>query len=139
MSDGSQLDLFDLDNLDKEVYTVGRITKAVIDLLGLAIDEKDILLWKDRLSYIEKHKDEFDSEEQYIEHVKAIPDVIRNPEYVGIHPNGSSIEFIKKIDKNLMVAVRINAKGNLAFRTSYPIKDTKLNNYIESGRVKKIE
>jgi len=139
MSDDNQLDLFDLDNLDKEVYTLGRITDEIIDLLGLTINQKDIIIWRDRFSYIDKHKNEFDNEEQYIEHVKAIPDVIRNPEYVGVHPNGKSIEFIKKIDKNLMIAVRINKKGNLVFRTSYPIKDSKLNNYISSGRVKKVE
>ncbi|WGT37997.1 PBECR2 nuclease fold domain-containing protein [Lysinibacillus sp. 1 U-2021] len=139
MSDDNQLDLFDLDNLDKEVYTIGRITNEITDLLGLTVNKKEILMWKDRFTYIEKHKNDFDSEEQYIDHVKAIPDVLRDPEYVGIHPNGNSIEFIKKIDKNLMIAVRINNKGNLVFRTSYPIKDSKLNNYISSGRVKKVK
>ncbi|QQP15001.1 hypothetical protein FJQ98_16790 [Lysinibacillus agricola] len=139
MSDDNRLDLFDLDNLDKEVYTIGRITDEIIDLLGITINQKDIIIWRDRFAYIDKHKNEFDNEKQYIEHVKAIPDVIRNPEYVGVHPSGKSIEFIKKIDKNLMIAVRINTKGNLVFRTSYPIKDSKLNNYISSGRVKKVE
>lgn len=133
-----QFDLIDLNNIEKDVYTIGKITMNIINLLELEMEEKEIIIWKDRFDYIEKHKSDFDNEEQYKKHVEAIPDIVQNPDYVGIHPNGKSVEFIKMVDKNMMVAVRLSTKSKLAFRSSYPISETKFENYKESGRIKKV-
>lgn len=131
-------DEIELDNLDRNVYKIGKLSMNVINLLELESDEREIIIWKDRFEYVEKHKDDFENEEQYKKHIEAIPSIIQNPDYVGIHPNGKSIEFIKKIDKHMLVAVRLSSKDRLSFRSSYPIKESKLKNYIQSGRMKKV-
>ena len=51
-------------------------------------------------------------------------------------PNGQSLEYIKRIDGNVLVAVRLCDKLNV--RTMFVIKDSKLKNYLNAGRVKKM-
>ena len=115
---------------------IGRLTKEVISLLGLDRSECDIILWEDRLKYIQKHIIDFgDSIEDYEKHVELIPEIIQNPDYIGKHPNSRSIEYIKRIDRLMLVAVRLKVSGNLAFRSAYPIRDEQLKNYIKAGRV----
>ena len=55
---------------------------------------------------------------------------------MGLHPNGKSLEYVKKIDGNVLVAVRLG--DNLDVRTMYVVKESKLQNYINSGRTKKM-
>lgn len=128
-----------INNIGTAPQHVGRLSKTVIDEFGLPLAEKDILIWGDRIQYIEKHKNDFSSEEAYKKHIEAMPDIIDNPDYVGIHPNKKSLEYIKRLDELVLVAVRIKLKGNLVVRSAYPIKETKLDAYINSGRVKKIK
>jgi len=101
---------------------------------GLDSCSREIVMWDDRLSYIEKHKEDYEDDEQYEAHVSSIPDIVNSPDYVGLNPNGSGIEFVKKIDDLSMVAIRINQRGNLVFRSLYPISETKLENRVNSGR-----
>ena len=126
-------------NQKEKVTVIGKLTKEIIELLEIEIDEeKNIIIWKDRIKYIEKHKSDFDSEEEWKEHVEAIPEIIANPDYVGIHPSGKSIEFIKKIKENMLVAVRLTNKKTLNFRSSYPISEKKLQTYLKSGTLKSV-
>lgn len=129
----------DIENMENKPYKVGRVTKAIIDEFGLPISEKDILIWGDRIPHIERHKGDFATEEDYKKHIEAMPDIISNPDYVSIHPNGQSLEYIKRIDELVLVAVRIKLKGNLVVRSAYPIKEEKLDSYITSGRARIIK
>nr|WP_269473446.1 hypothetical protein [Streptococcus thermophilus] len=38
---------------------------------------------------------------------ERIPEIIAHPEYIGCHPNGLSLKYIKRIDGNVLVAVRL--------------------------------
>ncbi|RYI30615.1 hypothetical protein EVU96_09370 [Bacillus infantis] len=127
-------------NQEENVKTIGKLSEEIIDILEIEIsEEKNIVIWKDRIKYIEKHISDFDSFDEWKTHVEAIPEIVQNPDYVGVHPNGKSIEFIKKIDKNMLVAVRLTNKKSLNFRSSYPITDEKLQTYVLSGRMKKVK
>jgi len=130
-------DKLNIDNLKLgfKSIKIGVLTKEVIDLLNLNRDTCDIILWEDRFKYIEKHKGDFKSEIDFENHIAAIPEVIENPDYVGVHPRKNSLEFIKRIDELLIVVVRIKQKGDLAFRTMYPLSEKQLQNYIKSGTV----
>ncbi|MDD9147359.1 PBECR2 nuclease fold domain-containing protein [Sporolactobacillus sp. CQH2019] len=135
-----KFDSIDLNHLKISPYYIGKLTVNIIDLLHLKTNEKDILLWKDRIRYIDKHKSDFTSDEEFKKHVEAIPDIVQNPDYVGIHPKGESIEFIKKIDRLMLVAVRLNLKSDvLKFRSAYPIKQSQLESYLKNGRTKKVQ
>lgn len=117
---------------------IGKLTKEVISLLDLDRSECDIILWEDRLKYIQKHIADFDSIKEYEKHVDLIPEIIKNPDYVGMHPNSTSIEYIKRIDRLMLVAVRLKLSGDLAFRSAYPIREEQLESYIKSGRAFKV-
>lgn len=134
----TKLDIDFLKNGFKTIK-IGVLTKEVIDLLGLNRLECDIILWEDRFRYIEKHKGDFNTEEDYYRHIAQIPDIIENPDYVGLHPGKNSIEYIKRIDELMIVAVRIRQTGNLAFRSAYPLSEKQLLNYLNSGTVFKID
>ncbi len=68
-----------------------------------------------------------------------IEDIIANPEYIGAHPKkvGKSLELVKKIDKNLLVALEVDLDEDYIYVASfYPITSSKLENRIFSGRFK---
>ena len=60
--------------------------------------------------------------------------VINEPNYVGLHPDGQSIQFIKVTKENVLLAVKLDKA--LDVRTMYVITDNKLQNYLNSGRIK---
>jgi hypothetical protein len=121
-----------------ESLEVGCLTKEVIDLLGLNRQECKIIFWRDRLSHIEKHKGDFKSEADFYKHIRKIPEIIKNPDYVGKHPTKGSIEYIKRLDELMIVAVRIKSIGNLAFRSAYPLTEKQLADYLKSGTLIKL-
>lgn len=113
--------------------TVGRLNSKVIKLCNLSIKESNIFLHKSRKKHMRKHSHEFANfEDTY----KRIDQIISEPDYVGVHPTGQSVEYIKKIDGNVLVAVRLNS-DELTVRTMYVITETKLKNYLNSGRIQK--
>ena len=114
---------------------IGSLSSEVISILKLNRPECDIIFWEDRLKHIEKHVPDFDSLEDYYKHMELIPDIIESPDYVGLHPSANSIEYFKRINKVMLVAIRLRNDGNLSFRTAYPISEAKLQVYIESGTV----
>ncbi|WP_059170220.1 PBECR2 nuclease fold domain-containing protein [Bacillus sp. FJAT-27445] len=130
-------DSFNIDDLRETPYLIGTLTNEIITLLNLSLSERHILIWKDRIKYIEKHKEDFSSDLEFKKHIEAIPSIVQNPDYVGLHPKGDSLQFIKKIDKTILVAVRVKNKGKLAVRSAYPIDELKLESYLKSGTVKK--
>ena len=80
---------------------------------------------------MEKHRSEFDDFDATFE---RIGEIIQSPDFVGRHPNGQSLEYVKRIDGNVLVAVRLSDK--LTVRTMYDISETKLKNYNKTGRTK---
>lgn len=113
---------------------IGQLTDKVIKAFGLEYEAgKEILLSPKRKKHMEKHRDEFADFDGTFE---RIDEIVQNPDYVGRHPNGQSLEYVKRIDGNVLVAVRLSDK--LTVRTMYVIKDTKLENYLKAGRTKKM-
>ena len=94
---------------------------------------KTLCLYKIEKAY-EKHVAEFSDFEKAYE---SIPEIIRDADYVGLHPNGDSLQYIKKIDGNVLVAVSLGVEEG-SVRTMYSITENKLNNYLASGRLRKM-
>lgn len=82
---------------NKQILKVGTLTQQVIDLLDLVEKPKDIKIWYDRLEHCEKHIKDFKSLQSYIRSMESIPEIINNPDYVGLHPKNDSIQYIKKL------------------------------------------
>jgi phage-Barnase-EndoU-ColicinE5/D-RelE like nuclease3 len=130
----------DLETLKvKKCIKVGILNQNVIRLLNLKINPCDIVIWDARLAHIELHKKDFKNEESFVKHIELIPEIIENPDYIGLHPTKNSIEFIKILDELMIVAVRIKNKGNLAVRTVFILSETQLIDYMKGGTVVKYQ
>ena len=128
----NKLDL-NIFNSGVKCVEVGKLTDEMIKFLNLSRNPGSIVLWNDRFKYIEKHKNDFQSEEEYYKHIQEIPNIIENPDYLGLHPKDNSIQFIKRIDALMLVGVRIKNQGSLSIRSSYPISEDQLKTYIASN------
>ena len=87
---------------------------------------EEITLSAQRKKHMEKHRQEFSDFDATYE---RIPEIIAHPDYIGRHPNGQSLEYIKRIDGNVLVAVRLCDKLNV--RILFVFFDSKLNLLLE--------
>ena len=116
-----------------ERIEVGEYIQAFNDLTAQNIPCGKIYQSSGLKTHVERHHpDEVDL-------IRYVPDVIREPEYIGKHPKeGSSVELIKKINKNVMVCIKLdNKNGYLYVASVFSISEAKLNNRLNSGRVKR--
>jgi hypothetical protein len=118
---------------------VGEVTLEISRILGLSKHGTPIRLSESQIKHMEKHRKDFASEAEFDEAFKEIRDIIAHPDFVGLHPKGDSIQFIKKLDSNVLVAVRVGNKKVFWVRTMYPITDKKLQKYIDSGRINRVK
>lgn len=128
----------DIDDVNTKVFELGTLDKEIINLLSLNTDESKILLSSNTIKHIKKHEKDYSSYEEFKKCTESAIDIIESPDYVGIHSDGHSIQYIKRISVNILVAVRINNLGKMWVKSIYPITDAKLEGYINSGRLKKI-
>lgn len=98
------------------------------------LKQSPILLWEDRIKYTEKHKADFMKPEDFYMCMERIPEIIEEPDFIGINPKDSSLQFIKRFSQNILIAVRFNSDGKLSYRTLYPITDSQLCDYIRKKR-----
>ncbi|HYF82483.1 MAG TPA: hypothetical protein VEB00_05590 [Clostridia bacterium] len=133
------IEYFDIDNLNKGAYCVGKVNQKVINLLNLDINEVDIIFSKDKIEYTVKHKDEYKTYDDYKRFTELTPNIISSPDYISMHPSGKSIEYIKIIDEIMIVAVRIKPHGVLWVKTVFPITIDKFKTYEKSGTLIKYE
>ena len=127
--------LLDLDKVMHERVSVGKLTKKIIDLLELDIGVSNIYIDRKRIKHIKKHIKDFQTENDFWNHIEKIDEIIENPDFVGLHPSKESIQYIKKIDEWTLVAVRVKGRDSLTVRTAYPLSQNKLQNYIDAGRL----
>jgi len=130
---------FSIDNLNKGAYCVGKVSKKVIGLLNLNINEVDIIFSKDKIEYTQKHIQDYKTYDDYKRLTELTPEIISNPDYISMHPSGKSIEYIKVIDEVMIVAVRVKPSGVLWVKTVFPITIDKFNIYKSSGTLIKYE
>ena len=129
---------FDFKNLGNAEWVIGELTEEIILKMGLDVDPGEIVINKWRIRHIKKHKKDFQTEEEFWEHINEIPNILKSPDYIGPHPDGGSLQFIKKINENMLVAVKVQDVENLTVWTAYLLKNTTLQNYIASGRIHKV-
>lgn len=130
---------FDIDDNSTKVFELGTLDKEIIDLLNLNTIEGKILLSSDRIKHIKKHEKDYSSYEEFKKCTESAIEILQYPDFVGIHPDGDSIQYVKEISKNVLVAVRINNTGKNWVKSIYPISDSKLEGYLNSGRLKKVD
>jgi|GEM_PF-783372 len=70
--------------------------------------------------------------------IETVSEILLTPDFVGKHPDkiGTSIEFVKKLDDNLLLALEVDLDNKYIYVASlYPISQGKINNRLNSGRL----
>ena len=119
-----------------KIEKIGVISKTVIEVLELDIKEDSPILISDGnyRHMKDRHPEDF---EKYSLH---IPGILKIPDYVGINPKDTSLEYVKEFEINeefVKVAVRVSGKGIFYVRSMYTFEDAK--KFIEKGRLKKLD
>lgn len=129
---------------DCKCISIGTLSREQIDLIiQNSPDLKDVLkpkkiwMWSNRLEHIEKHRNDF-AYGDFEKYVEDIPEIISMPDYIGVSPKNSSIQFVKCYSDNVLIAVRVATDGKMSFRTMYPITDSQLADYEKKNRIWKV-
>lgn len=122
-------------DIDK-LIEVGEFYQSLNDIIGSGLPLQKIYRSKGLPAHLIKRK-HFNC----LKHIDDIPDIIKNPDYIGVNPNenGDTIELIKVIDKNILVGIKLNVSENyLYISTMHDIQESKLTRRLHSGRLKKV-
>lgn len=115
---------------------IGKVGKSMVISNKLKMPaETPIYLSRSNECHIKnKHKYAYDK------HFKDLPQIIENPDFVGVNNQNLSLDYYKKIDGcnyYLKVPSRGTNINNTQFaRTMYPISNKKMLQLYESGNVK---
>lgn len=115
---------------------VGEFTQELNDIIDSNLPLQEIYRSKGFPSHLIKRK-HFNC----LKHIDDIPDIIKNPDYIGINPNedGDTIELIKVFDKNILVGIKLNKDENYLYvSTMHDVQESKIVRRLHSGRLKKV-
>ena len=123
--------------IKKKYDKVGYITKELAKKVGFSYTGEVYLSPGAKKHILKKHGRDLG---RYISEnlTQALEKIISHPDYIGVHPKKEkqSIELIKRIGKNILVAIEVDLEENYIYVSSmYPITKSKLENRIGSGRV----
>ena len=109
-----------------------KVTKQVKEKLKINTEIEKIIISKGLVSHMKKSR--------MIKYISEIENIINNPDYIGINPRekGTSLEYLKVFDDNVLLAVKLDIKRNYFYTASmYDVTEAKLQSMLSSGRIKK--
>ena len=112
---------------------VGKITKKIIQILGLNYnEEKPIFIGDANIKHIKN-----EHPEDFKKYFFKIEEIIRSPIYLARNEKKKSIEFIKKYNLDereyVLVAVRVSNNNVHFVRTMYIMADEKVKKYFKNN------
>ena len=121
-----ELDIHKLNKGRSKNIKIGELSSEIIEALHLNLKPQNINIWSTRIQeHCEKHKSEYSSPSSYYQAIRSIPQIIKEPDYIGLHKNGN-IQFVKRLDDISLVGIQIlKGNRNLLFRTIFPITEIK--------------
>ncbi len=118
----------------EDLLKVGQYNSKFNDILGINIENLEIYRSKGLPSHIVKRK-----HYKCLKYIDYIPDIILEPDYIGINPNeqGISIELIKRYSDNVMIGIKLDAQGEYMYvSTMIDVQESKISRRLNSGRIK---
>jgi hypothetical protein len=117
---------------------VGEFSETIINQLQLNIPVgTPILIGESNEAHIKsRHPYEY---EMYYD---RIPEIVTEPDYIGINPKDSSIQFVKEFLVNsdyIRVAVKITSNTKCYVKTLHLLSTCNAENYISKGTLKKLD
>ena len=120
-----------------ELLKVGSFADKFNVILGTDIELLDIFRSKGLPVHMLKRK-----HYKCLKYIDYIPDIIADPDYIGINPNesGASIELVKQYDDHVLLGIKLDMDGSYLYvSTMYDVQESKVSRRLHSGRLKKIE
>lgn len=125
---------------DISKYTlIGIVTKEIANIKNFKYPG-NVYVAPGLIKHIQKHKNEF-SEDVLKDLFGTMKSVLNTPDYVGCDPKeeGTSLELIKKIDDNILIALQFDITDNYIYVASlYTVTDAKIHNRLYSKRLIKV-
>lgn len=118
----------------ENLITVGKYTDSFNALTGQNLPCGSILQSSGLAVHVRKHHP------GEVGNLSLVPSIIANPDYVGHNPKEpNSVELVKVLAANVMVCVKLDVANGYHYVASvYEISNSKLQNRIQSGRMKKM-
>ncbi|SEU08193.1 hypothetical protein SAMN05443270_3007 [Lacrimispora sphenoides] len=124
------------ENEKEELLKVGEYNSKYNDLLNIQLESLNIYRSKGLPAHMVKRK-----HYKSLKYIDFIPDIIENPDYVGVNPNESqtSIEIIKRYKDNIMIGIKLDIEGNYLYvSTVHDIQESKIERRLHSGRIRNV-
>ncbi len=120
--------------MDENNFKIGVYNGEYDSILGRALPKLNII----QSVGLEKHISK--RHPSCLKYVGKIGEIISSPDYVGTNPKESgSFELIKRYDNNILVGIKLDIKNNYYYvATLHDIKQSKIDNRLFSGRLKKV-
>ncbi len=121
--------------MNNKLLRVGKYNLVFNDILGINISDFDIYRSKGLPAHMLKRH-----HEKCLKYIDYIPDIIQNPDYIGVNPNETevqSIELIKRYRDNILIGIKLDkANDYLYVSTMHDISESKIQMRLFSGRFK---
>ena len=121
-------------------YThIGTITEKIANIKNFKYPG-EVYVAPGLIKHIQKHKHKF-SVAVLSDLLGTMKIILRTPDYVGCDPSeeGTSLELIKKIDDNILIALQFDIADNYIYVASlYPVTESKIKNRLHSNRIVKV-
>lgn len=120
---------------------IGILDPKIADYWGISKHKnKPILVFNDRIDHVkDRHLKDFESEENILKIYNSLHNIIKRPDYVYYNPKSNGLEYYKKLDNNICVAVRINNGKVLKVKSWYPASSNKIKNRKKKEFEKEID
>lgn len=118
-----------------DLLKVGSFNEQFNTILGTDIELLEIFRSKGLPAHMVKRK-----HYKCLKYIDYIPDIIANPDYIGINPNESenSIEIVKQYDDNVLLGIKLDSDGKYLYvSTMYDVQESKVLRRLHSGRLKR--
>ncbi len=118
-------------SVEKLIF-VAEVRKSLLSELSLDGLEVKVYRSKGLLAHLLKRR-------HYVaaKYLDFIPDIINEPDYAGT--TGGQIELVKCFRDSIFLSIKLDkAKGTYYVATMFDVKQSKIESYCRSGRLKKI-
>ena len=120
--------------MDNNLLIMGNYNQLFYDMLNINIKHDVIYRSKGLPSHMLKSR-----HEKCLKYIDYIPEIIENPDYIGINPNekGQTIELVKRYGDNVLIGIKVDKNNDYLYvSTMYDISESKLQRRLYSGRLK---
>ena len=118
-----------------KLLKVGKYNQQFNDILGINISNFDIYRSSGLPAHMLKRH-----HEKCLKYIDYIPDIIKEPDYIGINPHETevqSIELIKRYNDNILIGIKLDKDNDYLYvSTMHDIPESKIQRRLFSGRLK---